>query len=82
MAATTTLREHPPIGSFQVWYSRKHPTTPHHPHQRQQSRQRSSCALGTLDFSPKAFGNVDHRTHSRCRTWSRRSFKYVTTTDV
>ena len=51
-----------PSGAVQVWDSGKHPTTPDHPHQHEQSRDRSSCALGTPDFFPDAFSNVDHHT--------------------
>jgi hypothetical protein len=61
MAASTTLHEHPPIGSVQVRDSGKHPSTPDHPHQRQQFRDKSSYALGTPDFFTEDFTNIDHQ---------------------
>ena len=68
MAASATLREHPPIGSVQVRDSGKHPSTPDHPHQRQQSRDKSSYALGTPDVSHEASAMlIITLIHSRCR---------------
>jgi hypothetical protein len=34
VATSTTVREHPPIGSVQIWDSGKRPSTPYHPHQK------------------------------------------------